>query len=426
MKSKFTPIEKRWILYDVGNSAFTLLCSTVLPIYFSYIAGLGGVDETQATAYWAYTASIVTIIVAVLGPVFGTFADYKGLKKPIFLTSALIGIVGCASMAIPMSWLAFVIVFIIAKVGYSSSLIFYDSMLTDVTDHSKMDDLSSQGYAWGYIGSCIPFAISIVIINFTPLDIAISMPIALCLNALWWLGMTIPLSGKYRQVNYIPREKHAVRKAFKRLFGVITEKHAGKKAILLYLLAFFLYIDGVYTIIDMATSFGTALGFDSTQLLLALLVTQVVAFPSAIIFGKMAGKFRNDRLIFVCICAYTAIALFAIQMDKVWEFWLLAVCVGMFQGGIQALSRSYFAKIIPAEKSGEYFGIMDIFGKGAAFIGTLSVGVVTDLTNNANLGVIPIAVLLIAGLVVFAFAAREVNKFQRQHHTEQVADQDDN
>lgn len=201
MKSKFTPIEKRWILYDVGNSAFTLLCSTVLPIYFSYIAGLGGVDETQATAYWAYTASIVTIIVAVLGPVFGTFADYKGLKKPIFLTSALIGIVGCASMAIPMSWLAFVIVFIIAKVGYSSSLIFYDSMLTDVTDHSKMDDLSSQGYAWGYIGSCIPFAISIVIINFTPLDIAISMPIALCLNALWWLGMTIPLSRKYRQLH---------------------------------------------------------------------------------------------------------------------------------------------------------------------------------------------------------------------------------
>ncbi len=155
------------------------------------------------------------------------------------------------------------------------------------------------------------------------------------------------------------------------------------------------------------------MGFDTTQLLLALLVTQFVAFPSAILFGVLASKVRNDRLIFVCIIAYTAIAVFAIQMDKVWEFWLLAVCVGMFQGGIQALSRSYFAKIIPPEKSGEYFGIMDIFGKGAAFIGTLSVSIVTQLTNSVNMGVIPIACLFIAGLVVFVFASKEVRRLEQ-------------
>ena len=218
---------------------------------------------------------------------------------------------------------------------------------------------------------------------------------------------------KIPSVHYIERQPHAIRTAFKRLFGVIAEKHRGKKAILLYLVAFFLYIDGVYTIIDMATSFGTALGFDTTQLLLALLVTQFVAFPSAILFGVLASKVRNDRLIFVCIIAYTAIAVFAIQMDKVWEFWLLAVCVGMFQGGIQALSRSYFAKIIPPEKSGEYFGIMDIFGKGAAFIGTLSVSIVTQLTNSVNMGVIPIACLFIAGLVVFVFASKEVRRLEQ-------------
>lgn len=307
----------------------------------------------------------------------------------------------------------FVVVFVLAKVGYSASLIFYDSMLTDVTDHSKMDNLSSQGYAWGYIGSCIPFIVSVVVINFTPLEITVSMPIALCLNAVWWFAMTMPLMRRYRQVHYIERQPHAIRTAFKRLFGVIAEKHRGKKAILLYLVAFFLYIDGVYTIIDMATSFGTALGFDTTQLLLALLVTQFVAFPSAILFGVLASKVRNDRLIFVCIIAYTAIAVFAIQMDKVWEFWLLAVCVGMFQGGIQALSRSYFAKIIPPEKSGEYFGIMDIFGKGAAFIGTLSVSIVTQLTNSVNMGVIPIACLFIAGLVVFVFASKEVRRLEQ-------------
>lgn len=206
----------------------------------------------------------------------------------------------------------FVVVFVLAKVGYSASLIFYDSMLTDVTDHSKMDNLSSQGYAWGYIGSCIPFIVSVVVINFTPLEITVSMPIALCLNAVWWFAMTMPLMRRYRQVHYIERQPHAIRTAFKRLFGVIAEKHRGKKAILLYLVAFFLYIDGVYTIIDMATSFGTALGFDTTQLLLALLVTQFVAFPSAILFGVLASKVRNDRLIFVCIIAYTAIAVFAI------------------------------------------------------------------------------------------------------------------
>ena len=413
MKKKFTGLDKRWILYDVGNSAFTLLCSTVLPIYFNYIAGLGGVSETDAVAYWGYTASVVTIIVAVLGPVFGTLADYRGFKKPIFFVSAMIGIIGCAAMSVPMHWIVFVVVFVLAKVGYSASLIFYDSMLTDVTDHSKMDNLSSQGYAWGYIGSCIPFIVSVVVINFTPLEITVSMPIALCLNAVWWFAMTMPLMRRYRQVHYIERQPHAIRTAFKRLFGVIAEKHRGKKAILLYLVAFFLYIDGVYTIIDMATSFGTALGFDTTQLLLALLVTQFVAFPSAILFGVLASKVRNDRLIFVCIIAYTAIAVFAIQMDKVWEFWLLAVCVGMFQGGIQALSRSYFAKIIPPEKSGEYFGIMDIFGKGAAFIGTLSVSIVTQLTNSVNMGVIPIACLFIAGLVVFVFASKEVRRLEQ-------------
>ena len=410
MKKKFTSLEKKWILYDVGNSAFTLLASTVIPIYFNGIAGTGGISETDAVAYWGYAASLVTLIVAVLGPVLGTFADYGGWKRPMFFGAAMLGVLGCAALAIPLQWTLFLALYVVVKIAYSTSLVFYDSMLTDITDRTRMDNVSSHGYAWGYIGSCIPFIISIVLINFSPLSISVSMPIAFALNAVWWLAMTLPLFFGYKQKHFVARQPHAVKAAFKRLFSVFKTEKKHKKGIILFLIAFFLYIDGVYTIIDMATTFGTALGFETEQLLLALLLTQIIAFPSAILFGYLAPRVSNDRLILVCICAYAAVALFAVQMDKVWEFWFLAVCVGLFQGGIQALSRSYFAKIVPADKSGEYFGIMDIFGKGAAFVGTMLVSVVTQLTDSVNMGVIPIACLFIAGLIVFIFASKTIRK----------------
>ena len=290
----------------------------------------------------------------------------------MFFGTAILGVLGCAALAIPLQWTLFLALYVVVKIAYSTSLVFYDSMLTDITDRTRMDNVSSHGYAWGYIGSCIPFG--------------------------------------YKQKHFVARQPHAVKAAFKRLFSVFKTEKKHKKGIILFLIAFFLYIDGVYTIIDMATTFGTALGFETEQLLLALLLTQIIAFPSAILFGYLAPRVSNDRLILVCICAYAAVALFAVQMDKVWEFWFLAVCVGLFQGGIQALSRSYFAKIVPADKSGEYFGIMDIFGKGAAFVGTMLVSVVTQLTDSVNMGVIPIACLFIAGLIVFIFASKTIRK----------------
>lgn len=169
----------------------------------------------------------------------------------------------------------------------------------------------------------------------------------------------------------------------------------------MFLLSFFFYIDGVYTIIDMATAYGSALGLDTQGLLLALLVTQIVAFPFALLFGTLSKTIKTQKLLQFCILAYTAIALFAIQLDKQWEFWLLAVLVGMFQGAIQALSRSYFAKIIPAEKSGEFFGIFDICGKGAAFMGTALVGIMAQLTGHMNWGIGAIALMFIIGFIIF-------------------------
>ena len=405
---KLTKLEKYWILYDVGNSAFIMLVSTIIPIYFNYLAGNAGISEVDYLAYWGYAASVATVIVALIGPILGSVADTKNYRKPLFVISVMVGVIGCAALSVPTSWIVFLAVFVIAKVGYNASLIFYDSMLVDVTTGERMDMVSSHGYAWGYIGSCIPFVISLVfVLMYEKIGITMKMAMAIAffINAAWWLLVTIPLLRKYEQNYYAEMPKHPVRDSFKRL-GHTLSSIKKEKNIFLYLLSFFFFIDGVYTIIEMATAYGSALGLDSTGLLLALLVTQIVAFPCALIFSKLSKKYATDFLIKICILAYFGIAVFAIQLDKQWEFWLLAVLVGMFQGAIQALSRSYFAKIIPAEKSGEYFGIYDICGKGASFMGTTLVGIVAQVTNVANAGVGIIAVIFMVGFVLFHKAAK--------------------
>lgn len=409
MKFKMTREEKNWVLYDVGNSAFVLLVSTIMPIYFNYLAENAGISSAEYLAYWGYAASVATAIVAFLGPVFGTLADTKGLKKPIFITTMLIGGIGCLVLGFARQWLIFLLIYIIAKIGFSGSLIFYDSMLGDITTEERVDNVSSQGYAWGYIGSCVPFVVCLgIVLGAEQIGISteMAMMISFAIVAVWWIGMTIPLLKIYKQKNYVERQPKAVRNSFKRL-GITLKNVKNEKKIFLFLLAFFFYIDGVYTIIDMATAYGTALGFDSTGLLLALLVTQLVAFPFAILFGRLSLRYDTEKLIMICIIAYFGIAVFAMFLKEQWQFWILAILVGMFQGGIQALSRSYFTKIIPAEKSGEYFGLMDICGKGASFIGTSVISIISQITGNVSIGVGAISLLFVLGIIVFKMATTE-------------------
>ena len=405
---KLTKLEKSWILYDVGNSAFTLLVSTIMPIYFNYLASSAGISDENYLAYWGYAASTATLIVALSGPVLGTLADYKGFKKPIFLVALAVGALGCVALGLAKAWLAFLVIFVVAKTGYAASLVFYDAMLNDVTDETRVDSVSSLGYAWGYVGSCLPFLLCLgLVLGAEPLGLTmeVAMGLSFTVVALWWVGCSLPLLRRYRQTYYIERQPSPVRSSFGRLLKTLKNVKA-EKNIFLFLLAFFFYIDGVYTIIDMATAYGSALGLDSTGLLLALLVTQIVAFPCAIVFGRLSKTVKNSRLITICILAYLGIAIFAMFLVSQWQFWVLAVLVGMFQGGIQALSRSYFAKIVPNERSGEYFGLMDICGKGAAFFGTTIVSVITQITDRMNLGVGAIAILFVAGLLLFRRAAR--------------------
>ena len=385
---KLTALEKSWILYDVGNSAFILLVATLVPIFFNALAKNAGLNEDLYMSYWGYAGSIATILVAILGPICGTLADRK-LKKPFFVIAMLVGVACCAMLGAASGWLSFLCLFILARVGYSSSIIFYDSMLPEVTTEERMDKVSSMGFAFGYIGSVIPFILCLILVLMPGtfgLAQSSAMVIAFLITALWWVGCTVPLLRRYRQTAFVTAEKSPLLDTFRQLGRTIRDAKK-EKHIFVYLLAFFFFIDGVYTIIDMATAYGTALGLDTTGLLLALLLTQFVAFPCSIIFGRLSAKYDTGLLIKVCIAAYTGITLFAVFLVSQWQFWMLAVLVGMFQGGIQALSRSYLGKIIPPERSGEYFGLMDICGKGASFLGTTLIAVISQLTAGWTLHV---------------------------------------
>jgi hypothetical protein len=387
----------------MGNSAFILLVATILPIYFNYLSSSQGVAEHNYLSYWSYAASLSTLIVALAGPILGTLADYKDHKKKIFLTCAMLGALALACFWIPSSWLAFLVLFIAAKVAYSLSLIVYDSMLTDITTEERMDAVSSKGYAWGYIASVVPFIISLIFVlmyDKIGMTLKTAMMIAFILNAVWWIASTLPLVKSYKQKYYIEPEAHPALDTFARLKDTLMKAKEQKK-VFLFLFAFFFYIDGVYTIIDMATAYGTSLGLNTTGLLLALLLTQIVAFPASLTFAVLSKTKDTASLIKVAIIAYFLIALFAVQLDKQWEFWVLAVAVGCFQGGIQALSRSYFAKIIPENASGEYFGLFDICGKGASFLGTMLIGVVTQITGKQNIGVAALSIMFVIGYLIF-------------------------
>ena len=402
---KLTPREKRWIVYDVGNSAFVLLSTAVVPIYANSLLEAAGQDNIVST--WGYAQTVASLVIALLMPILGSIADVQGMKIKFFLGFFLTGVVMCLGMSLPLGWLAFLIVYVLATIGLNGSLTFYDSMLIDTTSNERMNKVSSHGYAWGYVGSTIPFIVCIAVIFGGPallgLDTAACTRISFLITALWWVAFTVPLLRSYRQVHYRTTADHtaeAVRGTFRELAGTFR-RIAHDKSLLLFMIAFFFYIDAVNTVISMSTSYGTQLGIDSTQLVIALLVTQFVAFPCAILYGRLAGRFGAKRMIVIAVIAYLGIVMFAAFFLKTAvEFWILAILVGMFQGGIQALSRSYYGKIIPKDHANEYYGFYDIFGKTASVLGTFLVATTTAVTGNASAGVLSIAVLLAAALVL--------------------------
>ncbi|MBQ9910126.1 MAG: MFS transporter [Lachnospiraceae bacterium] len=407
--------ERAWVLYDVGNSAFTMLACSLIPIWFKSLAigtDPGQITSDQATAFYSIAIAVVTVIVALLGPILGAIADHKDTKKIFFTTAVALGVAGCIINGFATSWVIFIVLFILTRVFYQASLTFYDSMLNDVTTEDRMDEVSSYGYAWGYIGSCIPFLIALGAYVLGPdmlkvIPGSLSRIIGFAVTGIWWMIVTLPLIKNYKQVNYVETEKGAVGKAFKKIGGTLKKIAVEDKKVLLFLIAFFLYIDGVGTIIDNCINIGTDLGLDTVGQVIFLLATQVVAWLGSLVFARLSKKHKTVPLILVCIAGYFAVCLYALALKTIWDFGILAFGVGCFQGSIQSLSRSYYSKIIPPENSGEYFGIYDIFAKGASFLGSAVIAAVKLAGGTINIAVASLAIFFAVGFLFLKLSDRQ-------------------
>lgn len=393
---KMTKQEKSWVMYDVGNSAFVLLSTALIPVYFSSIA------TGSVVVAWGYAETIASLIVALLMPILGSLADLPHMKKKFLIGTIGTGAVACCALGIPAEAMPFLVIYVVAAIMLNSSMVFYDALLVDATTEDRYDEVSSQGYAWGYVGSCVPFIACLAVVlggGVVGIDMMLGMKIAFAITAAWWVAFSIPVLKNVHQTHHKERTAHVVMDSLKGL--VATLKRIWRtKALRYFMLAYFFYIDGVHTIIKLSTSYGTDLGIDSTQLVLALLVTQFVAFPSAIIYGRLGAKVGTKKMLLVGVAAYMCITLFgAFFLKSAVEFWILAVMVGLFQGGIQALSRSEFGKLVPKENANEYFGFFDIFGKYAAVMGTFLVSVITQITGQSSLGVLSLVILFVVGFI---------------------------
>ncbi|WP_456272951.1 MFS transporter [Bacillus sp. AK031] len=405
----FTKEENSWIFYDWANSAYSIIISTaVFPLFYKAAATNAGVSAADSTAYLGYTIAIATFILAMLGPILGTIADYRGFKKKFFTFFFILGVTFTAMLAfIPSDqWLLLLIFYTFAAVGSAGANVFYDAFLTDVTTDEKMNRVSARGFGFGYIGSTIPFIISIAIIILAqsgtiPLSTTMASKIAFLITALWWGLFTIPLFKNVHQKYYIEREPNPVANSFKRL-GKTFKEIKKYRPLFLFLLAYFFYIDGVGTIITMSTAYGTDLGITSTNLLIILFVTQVVAAPFAILYGKLAERFTGKKMLYVGIIIYIFVCIYAYFLETTLDFWILAMLVATSQGGIQALSRSYFARLIPKQNANEFFGFYNIFGKFASIMGPLLVAVTAQVTGDSSTGVFSLVVLFIIGILILS------------------------
>ena len=408
-KTKMTREEISWILYDVANSAFVLVMITaVMPIYFKDVAAQG-IPNTVSTANWGFANSAAALVVALLAPILGTLADYKDRKKLFFLFFLCVGV--CFNLSLPFvgtgQWLLCLILFICARVGWAGANIFYDAFLVDVTSHARMDMISARGYAYGYIGSVVPFLIIISLI-LTAGESNGTLPIfrtriGFCIVALWWFVLAIPAIKTLKQVHFLEPTPAILTDSFRRLAATFTSIKKHRQAFL-FLVAYFFYIDGVGTIISMSTAYGRDLGLGVTLLIVVLLFIQIVAFPFALLYGNLASRFSTRTMLMTGILIYCLVTILAFLLPFIEDsdmktalFWFIAFLVASSMGGVQALSRSYFGRLIPPENSAEFFGFYNVFGKFAAITGPFLMGMVGRLTGDSRWGVLSILILFVFG-----------------------------
>lgn len=410
-----------WTMYDWANSAFaTTVMAGFFPIFFKQYWS-EGVDVTISTARLGLANSISGIVVAAFAPLLGAIADRGSSRKKFLFFFAMMGVVMTAGLYMVSrgNWAMAVALYVIAVVGFSGGNIFYDSLLPAVAAPDRRDWVSALGYGLGYLGGGVLFALN-VWMTLSPeafgfADSAAAVRFSFICVGAWWAVFTIPL------VLFVPEPRDGpaaggrmIREGFRQLAATFREiRHL--RTIFLFLLAYWLYIDGVDTVVRMAVDYGMSLGFDSNSLIVALLLVQFIGFPSAVAFGALGGRLGTRTMIFAAIGVYLGVSVWAAMMDTVREFYMLAVAIGLVQGGIQALSRSFYSRIIPPDKSAEYFGFYNMLGKFATVVGPLLIGGVglaargagMSATAASRLGIASVSVLFAAGGVLFWFVDEE-------------------
>ena len=415
-EKRFSKVEWSWIFYDWANSIWsTNIDAAIWPIYFAVVVDRLA-NAGQINNIYGYAVSAANFIVAIMAPFLGGIGDFKGMKKKLWKIFMLIGVAFTLVMAVFNQWQLMLIGFVVSRIGFSGSILFYDSFLTDITTPERMEKVSSWGYAMGYIGgSTIPFIISIVIMFLMDMS-DLSYKIAIGIVPVWWLLFSIPFWKNVEQVHYVETPPAELLKAAVGNTVRTFKEILSNKVVLFFILAYFFYIDGVGTIISMATNYGSTLGLGTIGMILALLVTQIVAMPFSIFFGNWGKKYGALKMITIAVVVYTVITVIGFGMGFIVDFhemlgmsydeaigissvlfWVLATLVGTVQGGIQALSRSYFGQIIPPERSNEYFGFLDIFGKFACVIGPALYALVLGITGKPSFGILSVILLFIGG-----------------------------
>jgi len=411
MKLRLTQAEKSWVLYDVGNSAFVLIVvTTIMPIFFKDIASKG-IESAVSTSNWGFANAAASLSLGFLAPILGAIADVSCLKKKLLIAFAGAGIGFTLIMTAvgQGDWLMCLLIFIFARIGFSGANLFYDAFIVDITESDRIDWVSACGYAWGYIGGAVPFVMVIfLMITATDRDPSGSIPLlqsklAFVIAAIWWLLFSIPIVKNVRQRCTTEAGGRIIRQGFSRLYKTFIDIRQYRNAFI-FLVAYFFYIDGVDTIITMAAVYGREIGLSVTVLILAVLMIQIVAFPFALAYGKMAETLSARVMLYIGILVYSVITLIGYFLPaihsmqaKVIVFWILSFLVATSMGGIQALSRSYFSRLIPSSRSAEFFGFYNIFGKFSAVIGPFLMGFIGRLTGDSRYGVLSIFILFLLG-----------------------------
>jgi UMF1 family MFS transporter len=392
-----------WVMYDWANSAFvTTITAAVLPVYYSSVAAVN-LPANLRTAYWGYTSTIALLLVALLGPVLGAMADFSGAKKKFLTRFVIMGVTGAGLLFFVTegNWLMASIFYILGNVGFSGANVFYDSLLPHVADEDERDQLSSRGYAFGYLGGGILLAINLAMILFAPEDkTSLMSRISFLMVAVWWLVFTIPLwkwvKEPVRRILKGEEDFNPVQASFSRLantFGKIQKY----KELFKFIIAFWLYNNGIGTIITMATIYGTELQFSQMTTIGTLLMVQFVGIPFAILFGWMGKKIGTKKSILISLAIYSIIAIGGYFMTQEIHFWILGFGVAMVQGGSQALSRSLFSRMLPKSQSAEFYSFFSVSEKVAGSFGPFLFGVVSTVMGGSRLSIVSLIVFFIIG-----------------------------